>query len=871
MYRGLVALLLAGLCSAAMPGHGVAGISHAVSPAADSASDRFLEVLIELRFGRMLARTIPAYRFHDEALLPLRDVFRLADYRYELTSDSSMTFILQPQNQVVEFDLRKNYIDVGGRTVPLGPDDMIRQDGMIYLATGPLGEVLGVTFLIDWQKLLVTIENPTVLPVVRNINRAARRRSMARTKVMIEPELELTASRRGVSGFVVNYSALMPSTNLVANSAFSLGVGANVMGGSLELTGRTLGSGPDRYAQFRGAWTGFWPHKPKLRQLRLGDAISTGPQPRMIRGISLTNVPFFRPPDFGFADYRGRLPQGWDIEAYRNGELVGYDSTTVDDGFSFHLPVQRGQNAVEFLAYGPYGEVRRFNQTYQIGQILLPKGNFEYGASAGACETESCQGTVNADFRYGITQRITVGGGIDSYWREQSGNLNHPYARIGGSPINALTIELGGAVNGFTRAAVRVEPSINARFLAERLDYARNVIDPIISPARTHSRTSLSAFLRPASWRRNVYFDARVDRLEREQGQTTRGRLAISAAMRNISIIPFLRVEHETLLGASNTRTFTGLNVNALPQRSLGRVFGSVTFRGGIEIEGASRVTQVGFSMLKTFQTGLRIEAGMEWNEFSQGTSFRLGIASTIGGIFASLQSVIPPSGSAATVAQLQGSAAWNPEARAFTLSPVGTFQQSGITGVVFLDENANGLRDPGEQGMPNARIIIGYSTVRSDSSGRYQAWEASPFEAAIISVDSLSLSNPLWVPLYRSISVAPGPNAFMNVDLPIVESAVIEGRVLSREGADQVGVGFVPLILTNRLTGEETSLTTFSDGEFYQMGIRPGEYELRVDETRRAGVVRVGSVVRFSVQPLPGGTTIEGIVLEIQAEAARD
>jgi hypothetical protein len=184
----------------------------------------------------------------------------------------------------------------------------------------------------------------------------------------------------------------------------------------------------------------------------------------------------------------------------------------------------------------------------------------------------------------------------------------------------------------------------------------------------------------------------------------------------------------------------------------------------------------------------------------------------------------------------------------------------------VFLDENANGLRDPGEMGLPDTRIIIGYSTVRSDEAGRYQAWEASPFEAAIVSVDSLSLSNPLWVPLYRSISVAPGPNAFMNVDLPVVESAVIEGRIVS-EGDRQVPVSFVPLLLINLLTGEETRLTTFSDGEFYQMGIRPGEYELRVDESRRPGVAGVGSVVRFSVQPMPGGTTIDGIVLEIQAE----
>lgn len=865
MHRGLLALLLTGLCSAVMPGHVVAGVP-AVSPTVGSDPDRFLEVLVELRFGRMLARTIPAYRYNDVALLPLRDFFRLADYRYEHPTDSTLTVVLQPQNQTVEFDLRKRHIVVGGRTVPLGPEDMILRNGMIYLATQPLGEVIRVTFLVNWQQLLVAIEDPAALPVMQHIQRAARRRALARSQTVFQPELELTAPRRGVSGFVVNYSALLPSSNALNNSAFSLGIGANVVGGSLELTTRTIGTGTDRYAQFRGAWTGFWPHDPMLRQLRVGDAVSTGPRPRMIRGMSLTNVPFLRPPDFGFADYRGRLPAGWEIEAYRNGDLVGYDSTAVEEGFSFHLPVQRGQNAVDFVAYGPFGEVRRFNQTYQIGQILLPKGNFEYGVSAGACETELCQGAVNADFRYGITQRITVSAGIDRYWRSQSGDLNHPYATIGGSPINALTLELGGVVNGFSRAAVRVEPSINSRFLLERVDYDTSVTDPIIAPATTRARTSLSAFVRPINWHRSLYFDARVDRLDRDQGRTTRGRLAMSASVRNINLIPFLKVEHEDLLGASNIRTFTGLDVIALPQRRLGRVLGSLTFRGGIEFEGVSRVTQAGFSLNKTLPTGIRLEAGMEWNEFQQGTSFRFGITSTIGGIFASLQSVVPPSGTAETLVQFQGSAAWNPEARAFTLSPFGTFQQSGITGVVFLDENANGLRDPGEPGLPDTRIIIGYSTVRSDAAGRYQTWEASPFSATIVSIDSLSLANPLWVPLYRSISVAPGPNTYMAVDLPVVESAVIEGRVVGPDGAGRVRVGFVPLLLINRLTGEESRLTTFSDGEFYQMGVRPGEYELRLDETQQPGVVSVGPVVRFNVQPLPGGTTITDIILEIQA-----
>jgi hypothetical protein len=567
------------------------------------------------------------------------------------------------------------------------------------------------------------------------------------------------------------------------------------------------------------------------------------------------------PPD---PDYRGSLAPGWEVEAYRSGELVAFDTVSAGGDFSFNLPVERGQNAVDFVAYGPFGEVHRFNRTYQIGQTILPRKHFEYGVSAGACNSTQCQGALNMDARYGLTRRITLGAGYDRYWRASGSDLDHPYARIGGSPINALTLELGAVYQGFTRMAARVEPSINARLMVEHLDYTDGVTDPILAPAGMRSRTSVSAFYRPIQWSRYLFFDARADRLDQAQGRTSRGRLALSAAVRNVTVSPFVRVQHEDRSGIENTRTFGGIEVTALPQRALGQVLGSLTFRAALQAENLSRVTQVDVSLFKSFRPGIRIEAGAAWSEAFPGTAFRVAVTSTVGGVFASLTSLVSGDGRSESFAQLQGSAAWNPVTRSFRLSPVGSFRQSGITGEVFLDDNANGVCDPGEAGVPSARVIIGYNVVRTDEAGRYQAWEASPFEAAVVAVDSLSLENPLWVPLYRSISVAPGPNAFMTVDLPVVESAVIEGRVVSADGL--VRTGHIPLLLINRQTGDETRLASFSDGEFYQMGIRPGEYELRVDDLRLSGVEAVGPVIRFTVGPRPGGTTVADLELHIRA-----
>jgi len=45
------------------------------------------------------------------------------------------------------------------------------------------------------------------------------------------------------------------------------------------------------------------------------------------------------------------------------------------------LPVRYGENPVDFVAYGPFGEIREFNRTYRVLGELLPAGRFEYGLS----------------------------------------------------------------------------------------------------------------------------------------------------------------------------------------------------------------------------------------------------------------------------------------------------------------------------------------------------------------------------------------------------------------------------------------------------------------------------------------------------------
>ncbi len=207
----------------------------------------------------------------------------------------------------------------------------------------------------------------------------------------------------------------------------------------------------------------------------------------------------------------------------------------------------------------------------------------------------------------------------------------------------------------------------------------------------------------------------------------------------------------------------------------------------------------------------------------------------------------------------------WNQAAGRVELSPGPSLDRGGISGWVFLDENANGLRDPGEQGVPNVRVLIGSTVAETDSGGRYDQWDLVPFEPLMLQVDSLSLRNPLFVSQHDAVSIVPSPNSYRVLDLPLIESGVIEGLVRREVDGTVMPAGVLVLLLTNLETGERREISTFSDGEFYLLGVRPGEYELSVgagflntpDETAAPALLRV--------EATPGGASLHGIELTIR------
>src|SRR6266550_3035662 len=786
-------------------------------------ADSLESVIVELRIGRLASRTVQAFRARTEALIPVTEVLQLGEVAYRLSPEGRLEAVINPGGHRLVIDATRDTMVLGDRRVRVEPEFLLFRDGLLYVGAERLGDLFNTLILVDWTELTVSIVDPTVFPAGRRAQRQAAREAFLRRAELFRPELTLPAIRRRLDGLVLDYSFLAPSDAPVQGATYTATLGADLFGGSLELGVSSMGAVRSGAARLEGAWTGVWEDRPWLRQLRIGDAVTTGPNLRQIRGVSISNAPFVRPSLIGSQRYAGELAPGWSVEAYRGGELVAVDSADAAGHYTIQLPVRYGENPVDFVAYGPLGELRQFNRTYRVLNELLPAKRFEYGVSGGSCRTPQCRSSANLDLRYGGGDRWTLQAGYDRFWRDSLGDLSHPYVGITTNPTNAWAVDAMAVQGAFATGEVRFEPTVDLRLSGGYTRFATGTRAPILTVAGRRSQWTAGAFVRPTPSAGYFFFDAAVQRTLTTAGAETQARVGASIQTADMRLLPDLRTRWEPGQPA--------------------RLASFEAFAG------------------RPLWSGVRVEMGTSWTRGSSGIVYHFFLTSYLS-VFRSVTAVDARAGGATTGTQfVQGSLLWDRVTGQVRTAPGPSLERAGVAGRVFLDQNGNGRLDPGEPALPGVRVRVGTQSAAADAGGVFRVWDVVPFETILVSVDSLTLASPLTVPAYGSVSIVPGPNRFTLLDVAIVQAGVVEGRVV----ADGHGVPGVGLALVDRRSGARRTFTTFSDGGFYVLGVKPGDYDLTVDP-RALEVLGMDAVpVRLTLTPSATGVGASGVEVPLR------
>src|SRR5438034_156199 len=280
-------------------------------------------VLVELQVGRAASRTVSAYRVGAEALLPVTTLLQLGEAGYRLSLDGRLEATVNPGGRRLLIDVHRDTMSLGARRVEIEPAYRFFHDNELYVGARRLGELLESRILVDWGELSVTLVDDGKLPIGWRLRREAARAAFLQRTRGVQPERALALERPRWDGLVVDYSFLAAGEQPLGGGAYSVGLGADALGGSLELGVQSVGTTGDAHARGSGSWTGVWRDRQWVKQLRLGDGFTTGPRLRSQRGLLVTNAPYLRP------SLRGAV-HGADLPRHRQPRFALRDHGALD-------------------------------------------------------------------------------------------------------------------------------------------------------------------------------------------------------------------------------------------------------------------------------------------------------------------------------------------------------------------------------------------------------------------------------------------------------------------------------------------------------------------------------------------------------------
>ncbi|MBV9773260.1 MAG: hypothetical protein JO040_04885, partial [Gemmatimonadetes bacterium] len=613
----------------------------------------------------------------------------------------------------------------------------------------------------------------------------------------------------------------------------------------LSVGGTITPQGPSRASSgWNWSYRRGFPDSPLLRQVEVGDIVMGGALLRSVHGVNVTNARIVREQLFGQVLLTPDVPQGWEYEVYQNGELLGFSEGATRTPVS--VPLRYGNTPLQVRMFSPAGQEVVSEVLYQVPPTQLRPGRVEYSAGAGVCPNHGCDYLGYATVDAGLARWLTVSGGFEatsdslrravlpqgsvnmawlSGWAAQfqaarssfiRGNLGY----YGNSPVTGA---LSAGINDPGSGQLSVIPLTTRRWYSESLLAAR-------FPGRVHSVRLEARAEGPVDgasdrWRALTSFDLPRSNLEasyeydryQDGGLFTLGGLFLTSSrgplwLRNRPVgasVGFGERGVQLLQG-----TFT-----LQPQRA-----GYLALAARWDLRRSAPALSVGYSLA----------AGVARTQARVATN---------------------PAGGVVATAVVSGALAYDGHGLVYPLV-YGGVRDAGVSGVVFYDQNGNGVLDAGDRPVPGVEVRVGSSRARTDAAGGYRTWNVVPYEISSVSVDTLHGIDPSWIPLTRAAFIRPTPHLYNHVDFPLVRTRELAGTLVAGDGVPTVSG--VTLELRERTSGRTETIVSFSDGEFYVSRVRPGEYELRVAESSlRALKARAEpAVVRFTV-PAQGEETV--------------
>lgn len=794
-------------------------------------------LLLELRLeGQPLAPALEVFQTDAAILLPLGELARQLELIVEVDPDAGRAGgFVRGDQRPFRVDLEARTLRCNGQVTRLDAHEL-RVDGPeVYLEVRRLGQCLELDLQVDTGALTLNVRALEPLPMQE---RRARESQAAALKGMnpddlaaverVEPHhrlLGLHFSDTAVearwwetpesTGSDLRYSSLLTG-DLLGLEAVIYGSGSTGAG-SQGVFRATLGrTDPDARLlgplRARSVAAGSVPVAGIANVSRASPAGWGG----LLHNRRLTQVA-----GFDRFSLQGDLPQGWDVELYFNGTLIGYQRADAEGRYSFDdLSLIYGANEFRLVFHGPQGQVREEIRRFLLDDVLARPGELLYQLAAH--EDDLGRQRALAQFDLGLSRHfsLTAGwthlpllgapqtytfGGLRAALGPMFWNLDLVHSEQGRLYEIGTRLRLGAVAVGLRHA--RAEQFVS--------DYYPAYTDPLVQRNQLRLDGTLRmAWLPPLSMALDLQQDQRESGL-RDYIASHR----IGSHIRGTSLSHQLRWSE-----IEGVRAVDG----AL---QVGRRMLGVGLRGQVnyQVDPPDQVTAVSLYADRYVARGYLAYGAVSRGFLERQTRYTVGLNKIIGHYAYGLTAGYATQDELILGLQFFVSTGRDPARGEWRFDAQPGADTGAVSARAYLDANANGLQDAGEPLLPGIGFLVDGARrpMRTDATGPTFLPQLPVHRHVRIELDPQTLEDPQWRAGQSALSTFLHPGHVESLAFPVVMTSEIDGTVFGAERGRRRGVGGVELELYDRQGRLWGRTMTAADGFYVMPGVPAGEYLL--------------------------------------------
>ena len=754
------------------------------------------------------------------------------------------------ENRTFTLDRDSNTVQIVNKSQNLGTTDVRDVPEGWCVDADILSEWLNVQLKVDRANALILVSADRPLPFERAEERKARAgkvrpprefdlRSLPQAsdpyKFFRTPSVDIVtsinAARDKRSGNRVDARYEMYASGEIAGASFDARLSSNGRGVPENLRLRAYKTDPE------GSLLGPL----QATNFALGDvatnATALGIQTTAGRGAFVTNRPLNRSASFDRTVFRGELPDGWDAELYRNGQLIGYVQSRGDGRFEF-LDVQLlyGQNKFEVVLYGPQGQVRREVKMIPVGLDSIPPRETYYWAAIQDTGRDLINMRRLEESEYlGWRGGIGLERGLD------------PKTSVSASLFTSV---LRGQRQYYLEGSVRraVGPTLI------ELASAANLVGGYALRGQLLAQVGQALITGESAWLFGNYQSERYDRDVRRfnsisfdhgikfgrQYLPVRGEVRyierndgghrIEAGSRISFNVSSLNASAELLWSEDSNKS--GVDASSRLD-AVYRLSGRI---GGLRLRGEATFALSGQSGFREsritgeWSAGEKADWKVEAGYSASDSRTRLALGHSRRFKHFAINGLVEAAsdGSVAAGLSLAFSLGPNPHNGGIRVAADKLASSGQAFAVVFQDDNADGIRQPNELVQKDVELTAGATGrgLPTDAEGRSIIDGLVPYEQILIGIDASSLPDPFVQPATSGVVVTPRPGIPTVIELPLVSAGEISGS-LQREGGKSLNGVDIELLDKN---GRAVKVTrTEYDGFFLFEFVPYGNYRIRI------------------------------------------